>query len=71
VVEGKISRGGWAKLFRGKEQIFEGRISSLKHFKEDVREMAAGQECGVGLEGFEAFEPGDVMETYRLEREEI
>ncbi|MEA2628192.1 MAG: translation initiation factor [Chloroflexota bacterium] len=71
VVEGKISRGGWAKLFRAKEQIFEGKISSLKHFKEDVREMAAGQECGVGLEGFEAFEPGDSMETYRLEREEI
>src|SRR5258705_282252 len=71
VVEGKISRGGWATLLRGKEQLFEGRISSLKHFKEDVREMAAGQECGVGLEGFEAFEPGDVMETYRLEREEI
>ena len=71
VVEGKISRGGWAKLLRGKEQLFEGRISSLKHFKEDVREMSAGQECGVGLEGFEAFEPGDVMETYRLEREEI
>jgi translation initiation factor IF-2 len=71
VVEGKITRGGWAKLIRGKEQIFEGRISSLKHFKEDVREMAAGQECGVGLEGFETFEPGDSMETYRLEREEI
>jgi len=71
VVEGKITRGGWAKLLRGKEQIFEGRISSLKHFKEDVREMSEGQECGVGLEGFETFEPGDVMETYRLEREEI
>ncbi|HEV2034132.1 MAG TPA: translation initiation factor IF-2 [Candidatus Dormibacteraeota bacterium] len=71
VVEGKVSRGGWVKLFRGKEQIFEGRINSLKHFKEDVREMPAGQECGIGLEGFEVFEPGDVMETYRLEREEI
>jgi translation initiation factor IF-2 len=71
VVEGKVTRGGWVKLFRGKEQIFEGKISSLKHFKEDVREMSAGQECGVGLEGFEAFQPGDVMETYRLEREEI
>jgi len=71
VTEGKISRGGWAKLFRGKEQIFEGRISSLKHFKEDVREMSAGQECGVGLEGYEAFVTGDFMETYRLEREEI
>jgi len=71
VVEGKVSRGGWVKLFRGKEQIFEGKVSSLKHFKEDAREMSAGQECGVGLEGFETFEPGDFMETYRLEREEI
>ena len=42
VTEGKITRGGWAKLFRGKEQIFEGRISSLKHFKEDVREVQNG-----------------------------
>jgi translation initiation factor IF-2 len=71
VVEGKVSRGGWVKLFRGREQVFEGRISSLKHFKEDVREMVAGQECGVGLEGWEDFQPGDTMETYRLEREEI
>ena len=71
VVEGKVTRGGWVKLFRGKELVHEGRISSLKHFKEDVREMTAGQECGIGLEGFEAFLPGDTMETYRLEREEI
>jgi translation initiation factor IF-2 len=71
VTEGKVSRGGWVKLFRGREMVFEGRISSLKHFKEDVREMPAGQECGIGLEGFDAFEPGDTMETYRLEREEI
>jgi translation initiation factor IF-2 len=71
VVEGKVSRGGWVKLHRGRELVFEGRITSLKHFKEDVREMPAGQECGIGLEGFEAFQPGDTMETYRLEREEI
>ncbi|HKW72412.1 MAG TPA: translation initiation factor IF-2 [Candidatus Dormibacteraeota bacterium] len=71
VQEGKVSRGGWVKLFRGREQLFEGRISSLKHFKEDVREMQAGQECGIGLEGWEDFQPGDTMETYRLEREEI
>src|SRR5438067_2832599 len=71
VVEGKVSRGGWVKLFRAREQVFEGRITSLKHFKEDVREMVAGQECGVGLEGWEEFQPGDTMETYRLEREEI
>jgi translation initiation factor IF-2 len=71
VVEGKVSRGGWVKLFRGRDMIHEGRINSLKHFKEDVREMVAGQECGIGLEGWEDFQPGDVMETYRLEREEI
>src|SRR2546429_196369 len=71
VLEGKVSRGGWVKLFRGREQLFEGRINSLKHFKEDVREMPAGQECGIGLEGWEDFQPGDSMETYRLEREEI
>jgi len=71
VVEGKVSRGGWVKLFRGREMVFEGKINSLKHFKEDVREMSAGQECGIGLEGYEAFQAGDTMETYRLEREEI
>jgi len=71
VLEGKVSRGGWVKLSRGKEQIFEGRISSLKHFKEDVREMPAGQECGIAVEGYETFLAGDTMETFRLEREEI
>jgi translation initiation factor IF-2 len=71
VVEGKVSRGGWVKLFRGREQVYEGRISSLKHFKEDVREVVAGQECGIGLESWQDFQAGDVMETYRLEREEI
>ena len=71
VTDGKVSRGGWVKLSRAREQIFEGRITSLKHFKEDAREMVAGQECGIGLDGFDSFEPGDTMETFRLEREEI
>ncbi|HYT13540.1 MAG TPA: translation initiation factor IF-2 [Candidatus Nitrosopolaris sp.] len=88
VVDGKVSRGGWVKLYRpqavatrggagsrtvsgGGEMIFEGSISSLKHFKEDVREMPAGQECGIGLEGWEDFQAGDYMETFRREREEI
>ncbi|HKW06320.1 MAG TPA: translation initiation factor IF-2 [Candidatus Dormibacteraeota bacterium] len=71
VTEGKVSRGGWVKLFRNRQMIHEGRINSLKHFKEDVREMPAGQECGIGLEGWEDFQAGDTMETYRLEREEI
>ncbi|HUZ89243.1 MAG TPA: translation initiation factor IF-2 [Candidatus Acidoferrales bacterium] len=71
VLEGRVSRGGHVKLTRGKEQIFEGPITSLKHFKDEVREMTAGQECGIGLHGFDAFQPGDTMETFRLEREEV
>jgi translation initiation factor IF-2 len=71
VIDGKVSRGGYVKLMRKGAQVWEGRISSLKHHKDDVREMVAGQECGIGLERFEGFEPGDVMETFRLELEEI
>jgi translation initiation factor IF-2 len=52
-------------------QVWEGRISSLKHHKDDVREMIAGQECGVGLEHFEGFQAGDIMETHRLELQEL
>ena len=71
VVDGKVTRGGYAKLQRNGAQIWEGRISSLRHFKEDVREMVAGQECGIGLEGFEDIQGGETMDTFRLEREEI
>jgi translation initiation factor IF-2 len=71
VIEGKVSRGGHVKLMRRNVQVWEGRIASLKHHKDDVREMVAGQECGIGLERFEGFEPGDIMETFRLELEEI
>jgi translation initiation factor IF-2 len=71
VLDGKVSRNDWAKLSRGREQLFEGRVSSLKHFKEEVREMIAGQECGIGLEGFEDVQAGDTIECFRLEREEL
>jgi translation initiation factor IF-2 len=71
VIEGKVSRGGHVKLMRARTQVWEGRITSLKHHKDDAREMVAGQECGIGLDRFEGYEPGDTMETYRLELEEI
>ena len=71
VVDGKVSRGDIAHVSRDGREIHEGRITSLKHFKEDVREMSAGQECGIGVEGFQDFQPGDVMECFRLEREEL
>jgi translation initiation factor IF-2 len=68
-----VTRGGAGSRIAsvGDEVLFEGPITSLKHFKEDVREMPAGQECGIGLEGWEDFQAGDYMETFRREREEI
>ncbi|MCX6012553.1 MAG: translation initiation factor IF-2 [Chloroflexi bacterium] len=68
VNDGKITRGATAKLIRTGKILHTSTISSLKHFKDDVREMAAGFECGIGLDGFNDFEVGDVIETYRKEQ---
>jgi len=68
VTDGKISRGAMARVIRKGQPVFEGQVSSLKHFKENVREIAAGFECGVGVEGFPEFEVGDIIETYRKEK---
>jgi translation initiation factor IF-2 len=68
VVDGEIARNALAKVRRGDEVICDGRITSLKRFTEDVKEVKAGFECGVGLENREDFEEGDIIETYRKER---
>ncbi len=64
ITEGVIRRGGMARLLRDGVQIYEGRISSLKRFKDDAREVAAGFECGIGIEGFNDVKIGDVIESY-------
>lgn len=69
VLEGKVERNSWARVRRGAEVVFEGgKINSLKRFKEDVKEVLAGYECGIGLDRFGEFEPGDVIEAYALEK---
>jgi translation initiation factor IF-2 len=68
VRDGRILRGAQARLMRGGRLITESRVSSLRHFREDVREMAAGFECGIVLEGFNDYREGDIIETYRRER---
>ncbi|MHB8990884.1 MAG: translation initiation factor IF-2 [Chloroflexota bacterium] len=68
VTDGKISRNSHARVIRGGGVLFDGRISSLRRFKEDVRDVAAGYECGIHLEGFVDFQMGDVLEFYRMER---
>ncbi len=67
VLEGKVTRGQRVRILREGKVIFDGRVTSLRRFKEDVREVAAGFECGVGIEGFNEFRPGDILEVYGQE----
>ena len=68
VTDGRISRSSQARIKRGKELIFDGKIASLRRGKDDVREVASGYECGIVLEDFNGFEVGDVIESYYKER---
>lgn len=71
VTEGEIRRNGKARLTRGKDILYEGEIGSLKHEKEDVREMRTGFECGIGLKNFNDIQVGDVIECFLLEKNEL
>ena len=67
VLQGVIQRDALARVRRDGEVIFEGRIASLKRFKEDVREVQAGYECGIRLEGFDKIKVGDIIEAFKKE----
>jgi translation initiation factor IF-2 len=68
VNEGKITRNASVRVRRGKQVVADATVSSLKRFKDDVREVAAGYECGLGVKDFNDFQVGDVLEFYRMER---
>ncbi|MFA6078687.1 MAG: translation initiation factor IF-2 [Candidatus Omnitrophota bacterium] len=68
VVKGKIVRQGIAKLIRDKEVAYEGKIASLKRFKDDVKEAAEGFECGIGLDRHDDIKAGDIIELYQIEK---
>ena len=70
VREGEIRRNAKARVLRGREKIYEGEVASLKHEKDDVREARQGFECGIALKDFEAFERGDLIEAFVMERVE-
>ncbi|HEY2666026.1 MAG TPA: translation initiation factor IF-2 [Actinomycetota bacterium] len=66
VTDGKVVRGARARLLRDGTVVFTGRIDTLKRFKDDVREVAAGFECGMTLEGFNDIKEGDVIEAFEV-----
>lgn len=68
VAKGKVNRNSNITLMRNGEPVFEGKISSLKRFKDDVRDVAEGFECGITLAGFDAIMEGDIIEAYEIEK---
>lgn len=67
VTSGRITRGK-ARVMRRKSLIYEGAISALKRFQDEVNEVRAGMECGIRLEGFQDFQPGDTIESFSIEK---
>jgi translation initiation factor IF-2 len=64
--DGKLVRNNKVRLVRDGLVVFDGTIASLKRFKEDVREVEQGFECGIGLEGFNDIKSGDTIEAYTI-----
>jgi translation initiation factor IF-2 len=67
VIEGTIKRTAFLRLWRENKQIHSGKVASLKRFKDDVREVAQGFECGIGIEGYSDVKPGDIIEAFEIE----
>ncbi len=67
VLDGTIKRNSFLRLFRANKQIYQGKIASLRRFKDDVKEVAVGFECGIGIDGFNELQPGDVIEAFEIE----
>ena len=68
ILDGVVQRGARMRLFREKVQQWEGEIASLRRFKDDVKEVAQGYECGIGLQGFAKINIGDRLECYELKK---
>ncbi len=68
VLDGEIRRNARIRVLRNKETLHEGGLSSLKHLQDDVREVRAGFECGIGVKGFNEFAAGDILESYIIEK---
>jgi translation initiation factor IF-2 len=69
VTEGKIFRNSKIRLYREGVAIYDGQLASLKRFKDDVKEVDAGYECGIGIANFNDIKVGDVIEAYEITEE--
>jgi translation initiation factor IF-2 len=67
VIDGKILRGANVRLLRDSRVIFDGKLSSLKRFKDDAKEVAEGYECGMGIENYNDIKVGDLIEAYQID----
>ena len=67
VLEGKVVRNGSVRLIREGVVVYEGKVDSLKRFKNDAREVAQGHDCGIGLDRFQDIKIGDILEVYEME----
>jgi len=67
VTDGKVVRGSHARLLRDNVVVYDGRIGSLKRFKDDMKDCSQGLECGIGIENFNDIKLGDVIESYEME----
>ncbi len=67
VVDGTIKRSALIRLVRDNKPVFTGKLASLRRFKDDVREVSQGFECGIGVENYSDFKPGDIIEAYEIE----
>lgn len=64
MTSGKIRRGASARVVRDGREIYAGKVSSLRRFKDDAREVEEGYECGIGIENFNDIKAGDIIEAY-------
>lgn len=68
ITDGKVNRNAQIRVIRGSDVIHESNIKSLRHFKDTVKELVAGTEGGIGVDGFDDFQVGDILEVYRKEQ---
>ena len=66
VLDGKVIRDSSVRIVRDGIEIYEGRVNSLKRFKDDIREVAAGYECGIGVSNFKDLKENDILEFFQL-----